>query len=506
MDNSESAPGEMADSPSAATGTSGQGDVSDYHVVLLGAGVAGLAAAWRLLELRPGSKVTLLEADDHVGGLASRWQMDQFQADLGPHRVYTELPEIKALLPDLIASDVHITVPRRSELLLRGHYYQYPVRLVELLKRLGPVPVARLGLGAISGKAKGALRKSANYRDSMVAAFGTGVYNLIIGPYTRKVWKIDPALLSSEVARVRVSAGNAGKMLSQWFRKSSSKPAAPTALRQFSYIKGGVEGLVHSLEKRVTDAGGEIILRARVTGFERAGAKISAVHYETPGGPAATSALRCDAVISTIAITDLDALLQPLEPDPRAAESALKLEFIGLILVGVAVMRPQITQNSWVYFPEDTYVFNRMYEPRNFDPGMAPAGQALAVFEVTARWTAPLWNTSDDEVSGRVVADARRARLLGPDDEVRTFVRRVPYTYPLYTIDFRDHLQVIFQHLRQFENLVTTGRQGLFNHNNMDHSMLMGLKAAETIAQTSENPAGKWYDNLSQFDHFRIVD
>src|SRR5215207_3311334 len=113
------------------------------HVVILGGGVAGLAAAYRLLQLQPGWQVTIVEKADRVGGLAVGWRNDEFAADLGPHRIYTELTEIEALLPELIAKDQMITVQRRSELLLGGHYYRYPVRATELLRVMGPLRMAR---------------------------------------------------------------------------------------------------------------------------------------------------------------------------------------------------------------------------------------------------------------------------------------------------------------------------------------------------------------------------
>jgi protoporphyrinogen oxidase len=129
----------------------------------------------------------------------------------------------------------------------------------------------------------------------------------------------------------------------------------------------------------------------------------------------------------------------------------------------------------------------------------------MAVFEVTARWDSDLWGSSDSEIIRKVREDAISTGLVQPDDIADAFAHRVPYTYPLYTSDFTDRLYRVFSALEKIPNLVSTGRQGLFNHNNMDHSMLMGIRAAEYVASEKE-VAHRWVSDLDQFSHFRIVD
>lgn len=443
--------------------------------------------------------MTLLEQEPRTGGLAASMKSEEFAADLGPHRIYTELPEIERLLPELIQRDQMLTVQRRSQLLLEGHFYDYPVRATELLKQLGPVRMAKFGFSAISGKVRGAMSRPRNYEEAMSSAFGRAAYDLLVGPYTRKVWKIAPAQLSEEVARVRVSAGNTNKLIKQLLNKSSGKKGTQSALSSFTYIKGGVENLVKNLEAKVRAAGGIILLDRRVESLRRQGLRI--VEVTDSNG----EVHRADNVISTMPITALTDLLNEIEPSSAVTNAAKDLVFIGLILVGIIVERDQLTPNSWIYFPEEKYVFNRAYEPRNFDSSMAPTGRTMVVFEVTARWDDEIWTASDDALIERVKREAVSTGLMREDEISGAFAVRVPYTYPLYTTDFRAKLQVIFDYLVQFKNLVTTGRQGLFNHNNMDHSMLMGIRAAEYVAQGGK-VAERWVADLEQFSHFRIVD
>lgn len=473
------------------------------RVYVLGAGLAGLAAAWRLLELRPDWQVTVLEKDPRAGGLASSMQKDGFRADLGPHRIFTELPEIEALLPELIKKEQAMSVPRRSELLLEGHLYRYPVRATELLGQMGPFRMGRLGSSAVLGKLRGLFSKPEDFQSAMEQAFGRGVYRLLIEPYTRKVWKSEPDQLSAEVARVRVSAGSAAQLLKRLLG-GREKKGSQSALESFTYIRGGVEGLVKNLSERVTTAGGRVEVKTRAEGFEWDGTRLSAVRCSSNGQEEAAGRPG-DFFISTMPLPELVQDLQKLKPHEPSQKAAQSLRFLGMILVGVILRRSQFTPNTWIYYPEEKYIFNRSYEPSNIDPSMSEPGRTMSVFEVTARHDSELWNSPDKEIAKAVQRDLIKTGLVSAEEIDSFVVQRLPYAYPLYTTGFEKQLATIFDYLGGFPNLVSTGRQGLFNHNNMDHSMLVGLRAGEYTSQGGE-VAPRWYGDLGQFSHFRIVD
>lgn len=475
------------------------------RVVIIGAGVAGLAAAYRLLQLQPGWQVTILEQEAKPGGLALSMRSGEFAADLGPHRVYTELPEIEALLPELVPPDQMLTVRRQSELLMDGHFYQYPVRATELLRELGTARIAMFGLSAVAGKLRSLLHRPRDFEEAMSQAFGWRAYKMLAEPYTRKVWKIEPRELSEEVARVRVSAGNTTRMLKRLIGAEKGN-AAPTALGSFRYIRGGVENLAKNLAAKVTDASGTIETDARVVSLSTKARTSDGPAMITSVQLAGDRAIAADFVISTAPVTDLVTALQEEVPDDEIVRATSGLRFVGMILVGLVIRRPSFTHNSWLYFPEEQFVFNRAYEPRNFDPSMAAPDRTMVVFEVTARWDSKLWTQPDDEVIAQVRRDAVQTGLV-TDAEIECGVAvRAKYAYPIYTTDYRDRLDDVFRYLRRISNLISTGRQGLFNHNNMDHSMLMGIRAAEYAAEKSYNAGIRWYDDLDQFAHFRIVD
>ncbi|MCX7625448.1 MAG: FAD-dependent oxidoreductase [Candidatus Sumerlaeaceae bacterium] len=472
-------------------------------IIVIGGGVAGLACAARLLEIEPACEVTVIEAEEQLGGLASLWRCNNFAADLGPHRLYTELPEIAELLPQLISQEQMLEVPRRSQLLLDGHFYAYPVSASEILRVMGPLKLALYGTSAMLGQMRAIAVKPRSYADAMQQAFGKALYRKIIEPYTRKVWKTAPEELSEEVARVRVSAGNTQRLVKRLLRRAENT-ARPTALDRFKYIRGGVEGLVQALAAKVLERGGALETGLAATRFEVSGNRISSVCAEATSEEASDGFFEASAVVSTIPITKLTCSLGAVADSLR--EHVERLNYVGMILVGVALGKDRMSPNTWFYFPEEHIVFNRAYEPKNFDPEMGPRGQTLVVFEVTARLDSALWQKPDHELAQLVVHDALDCGLFSREEILETYTRRLPYAYPIYTRDFRTHLDAVCRGLAKVENLVTTGRQGLFNHNNMDHSMLMGMRAAECVAEKFPAPAPKWYEGLGQFAHFRIVD
>jgi len=175
--------------------------------VVLGAGVAGLAAA-HYLSRRSRQPVIVLERDERVGGLASTLDWEGCRIDLGPHRIYTLLPEIERFILDLLGDEV-LRVKRQSSMFLRGRYLRYPVSFGEILKTLGLACAARIGLGyagSLLGFWKRFSRSEESYAEYISSRFGGYLYRLLFQDYAIKVWQEDPSNLSADMARVRLAA------------------------------------------------------------------------------------------------------------------------------------------------------------------------------------------------------------------------------------------------------------------------------------------------------------
>lgn len=474
------------------------------RVLIIGGGVAGLAAALRLGQ-SGGVEPLVLEREREPGGLARSLHFKGVSTDLGPHRLHTELPEIERLVSAIAAPSLY-TVKRKSRIFLRGKFLDYPPSPLATALHLGPVRCAHFAASMGLAMVQPAPAEE-SYESLMRRAFGPALYEFMLRPYSEKVWKTDPARIHADTARVRVSAGSLAKMVGRLFRKE--KPGGETALREFRYVRGGVQTLVRHLVEHTEAAGAKVEVAKPVRQIE--------LQPDTAGGWRAT-AVRCgeaenqkridfDSVVSTVPLPVLlNNLLPQIAPLADAREAASGLTYLDMIFVCVIVKRKVISGDNWLYFPESKWVFNRAYESKSFDPGMGPEDKSVLCVEMTCRPGDAIQREGDSEIAGKVIAQLEETGLFRADEVEESLVYRLPFGYPLYSLDYHERLERTLRGLRAIPNLLSTGRQGLFNHNNTDHSMLMGLRAAAALIAHGPRAAGAWYDTVEEFKHFRIVD
>jgi protoporphyrinogen oxidase len=475
------------------------------RVLVLGGGVCGLAAAWRLLEQDPTRQVTILEREERPGGLARSLTVEGMVADMGPHRIFTELPDVQEFLNDL-AGDQLETVRRHSLMWLKGGWVEYPPKPAEMIARLGLGRLGRAGASYVAHKAAalvGADRaREESFESLMIDAFGPELYNLLVGPYAEKVWKMPGAEIHADIARVRVSAGGLDQMVKKLILPEGKGPI--TAVKKFYYIAGGVERLVHKLRAGVEQRGGRIQLIREVVGIRdyRTGhAEVTATARDT----GAREVHQAEEVISTIPVADLLGMLLERSPDGAVASARAGLRTLSNFLVCLAIDRPRVTEAQWLYFPGRDTVFNRGYEPRNFHSSMAPDGRTLLVLEITAHPGDETDRRSDAALLEATLRGLERIGLVERREVIGSLVHRIPQTYPIYDLDYRDRMATICRYLTRFPRIISCGRQGLFLHNNMDHSIHMGFRAAHCVLNEPD-PAAAFYAELRRFQQFRIVD
>jgi protoporphyrinogen oxidase len=467
--------------------------------VIVGAGVAGLAAAMRLGE-SGGWRATLLERDDVPGGLARSLRVKGVASDFGPHRIHTEIPEVRALI-ERVAGPTLMTVRRKSHIYLRGRFLPYPPSPVAMARGLGVGRLAGFGAGWLAEKFRPAPPQE-TFESIMRRAFGGPLYEFLLRPYIAKTWKTEPALLHADAARARVSAGNLSKMI-RALLPGAGRSGSPTALREFLYPRGGAETLVRLLREEAESHGARLRLGAEVAALDL-DADLRVRRAVLAGG----EAIEGDAFLSTAPLPDLLGRLLPPRPElADAREAAAGLEFLGMIVVLLVIRRPRLTGDNWLYFPEPDLVFNRAYEAKSMDPAMAPPDRSALCLEVTLRRDDPRWNEPAEAWTRQVSEQVARVGLARLDEIEDGVLARLPCAYPIYALDYADRLGRALEGLAKIPNLLTLGRQGLFNHNNMDHSIDMGLKAAELLAR--EGAAGasrRWLKVAERYRHMRIVD
>ena len=449
------------------------------RVAILGAGITGLVAANELL--KGGAEVTIFEAAPHAGGLGGTFRRGGFAFDFGPHEFVSDNPALDAILQEVAPDDV-ITVEKHVAQHFLGEYLRYPFGVVEVLRRLGLHLTCRAFAEVALERAKNLFRKPDD--DSFEAwtrsRFGRTLYELYFGPYTKKVWGIDPSTLDPRTASQRITVDSVWDLVrrtvgNQLFGIEDRERRHSEFRHSFRYFRGGIGTLHQRVGAAVARRGGTIVLGRRLTGIEHSGGRVSGLLFAD-----GTHARGFDHVLSTI---PLPALVTATLPE-RAPQLLRKnrLPFRAMAFVFLRIGKPRVLDWHWIYYSGAETPFQRLTEFGHFDAGMCPAGCTGLALEVSCEVGDATWTSSDPDLvercAGHLIAlgHLRREDILGAD------VVRTTNAYPLQVKNFQEKTEALVDALSaECSNLVTIGRQGLFRYCNMNECMEMALDIAPQI-------------------------
>ncbi len=440
-------------------------------VAVLGAGAAGLSAAWKLVEA--GKKVCVVERDGQVGGLSKTVRRGGFSFDLGGHRIITDEPEVLERLQSLMGEELLVR-PRRSQIRFRQRYYSYPLEARDLVTKLPPWTSLRCFAGYLWTHATRRLLRPED--DSLEAwivnRFGRPLYELYFGPYTEKLWGCSPREISSDWAVQRISLLNLGDVILRLLRLRKDTPK--TYATRFYYPRRGIGSIWERVADLVRGAGGQVRLNCSVREVRP---QEGLVACETPQG---RLDVRADIIVSTIPMPALVAGVWP-SPDAAAQEAARSLRFRSIRFLNLMLDLPQVSENTWIYASDPELLFFRIQEPRNWSPWSAPEGRTSLILEIACNEGDEVWSADDASIRERCLADLKSIGFDVADAVIGAFSTRAAHAYPVYDLEYARKLRVIRSALEPIDGLICCGRQGLFRYNNMDHSMHMGFLAADAV-------------------------
>ena len=451
------------------------------HVVVLGGGLAGLACAYELAV--GGVEVTVLEREDHPGGMASSFVQDgpeYWSYDFGPHRFHTNEPELIEHVRGILGEN-HVKARRLSRILLFGKFFDYPLQAGNVLRNLPPHVLVKSFRDYFWVRFTELTRLSHhsddNFEGWVTKRFGRTLYDLFFGRYTGKAWKMAPERISGDWASQRISLLSLGDAV----RKTLFRPrnAPRTLVSEFMYPqRGGIGEIARGYVRRLEELGSTVITSAPVTRVHRDGLRVTRIDY---GGDAPGS-LEADYYISTIPITVLARSVRPAAPEDVRAAIA-KPQYVSIVFVYVKVDKQQVSPDNWVYLPERDLTVHRLSEFKNFSPHCAPADKTMVCAEITCRIGDEHWRAGDEELIGIAVSDLERIGLVKPGEVLEAFVKKIPHAYPVYDLEYKEHLMPIVEFVHSLSNIKTGGRQGLFRYNNMDQSIEMGRRMAWSVIE-----------------------
>ena len=428
--------------------------------VVLGGGIAGLAAARELL--KKGQSVTLIEKGGVIGGLARTFEREGFRFDIGGHRFHSNNPSVVQWVKDLLKSDL-LTVPRISHIHLEGKFVDYPLQFPQSLAIFSPSRAALMGLSYLSARFKRNGHEDVSFEDWVVKRFGRAMYEVFFEPYTQKVWGIPCHELSAQWASQRIGIPSMWGALKEILKPSKNNLS--TTVTQFYYPRQGFGMIPAALGREILASGGVIETGASLNRLtpKDDGFEVAISHRD-----GSTKVIQAAKVVSTI---PLNYLLEAIPAQLGSQEVLAKyqLDYRDIICLFIALNRERVSQDSWTYFPSDQLIFGRTHEPKNWSPEMIPSNEytSLAV-EIFSSRGEEIWSMPDEAILEKAVSQMSEIGWIDRRDVYKWWVLRVPYAYPVYRVGYEARLQQVKDYLARWSGLYLVGRTGSFKYMNSD--------------------------------------
>jgi protoporphyrinogen oxidase len=456
--------------------------------LVLGGGPAGLTAGYLLG--KAGRDVTVFEADDQVGGLAKTVERDGYRFDLGGHRFFTKALEVDDLWHEVLG-DEFLRRPRMSRIYWNNRYLDYPLRGPDVIKKLGPVELARCMASYLVAAAKPKGNED-SLEQWVTNRFGKRLFELFFKSYNEKVWGVPASEIRAEWAAQRIkglsffSAARAA-----FFGNKGNK--IKSLISEFNYPRFGPGQMWDAMTDAIRAQGGEVLLDAPVTRIELAGGRVVEVEA---GGESYTLP---HAVISSLPLREIVRMTKPPVPQ-EVLEAANGLRYRDFLTVALVVDGEDLFPDNWIYIHEPGVRVGRIQNFRSWSPWMVPdPTKACVGMEYFCFAGDDLWTMADDDLVELAATELEKLRLAPKSKVERGYAIRVPKAYPIYDADYAERVAVIRDWLDGIANLTQVGRNGLHRYNNSDHSMLTAMRAVDNLVAGADHDI--WAVNAESVYH-----
>ncbi len=444
-------------------------------IYILGAGPAGLAAAYILT--KQGKSVVVVERDNRVGGLAKSIEYQGFILDYGPHRFYTKIAPVLKLWDEVLGNE-QVTVKRLTRIYYNHKYFNYPLKALEAVFALGIVESTKIITSYFHTRLF-PKQNPQNFAEWVTGKFGKRLFQIFFEGYTEKLWGIPCTEISADWAAQRIKGLSLLKAVKTALLGNDGK--VKNMIDQFQFPRLGSGQLYEKISDRLQEANQKVLLNTEVISLQHDDFKVNKLTLRnTETGE--ESIVDCDGVISSIPINMLIGKMITPQPNSQAIAAAKSLKFRNTVLVYLFVEGNNLFPDNWLYINDPTVAVGRVTNFANWSPEMLPNNyQTPLCCEYWCNFDEPMWQMSESELIALAESELNKIKLLNKQYVSSGFILRLPRTYPIYAGEYKSSLNTIQTYLQQFENLQLVGRYGAFKYNNQDHSLLMGILAAENV-------------------------
>jgi protoporphyrinogen oxidase len=446
------------------------------QVVVIGAGPAGLTAAYELG--KRGGRATVLEGDSVVGGISRTVVADGYRFDIGGHRFFTKVPEVEALWHEILPDEDFMQRPRSSRIYYQGKFFDYPLKPVKALRTLGVIEAIRCGLSFLWVRIRPPKDQS-TLEGYVVANYGWRLYGHFFKAYSTKVWAVPPSEISAEWGAQRI------KGMTLWsavwepirarFAKRGTDKQVTSLIEEFQYPKLGPGMMWERCQELVEGQGSKVVFDAPVTTITRTDGRATGV-------VASGSTYDADHVISSMPFNGLVKAMDPPAP-PEVQRAADDLAFRDFLSVALVVPADKVAwTDNWIYIHDPEIKTMRVQNFGSWSPYMVKDGRNVLGLEYTVQEGDEWWTASDDELVETGKRELEALGLMRAADVEAGYVVRMPKAYPVYDEDYRANVDVLRAWLEEHTpNVHPIGRNGMHRYNNQDHSMYTALLTVENL-------------------------
>ena len=440
-------------------------------IAIIGAGPAGLAAAYELV--KRGLRPLVFERADNIGGLARTETYKGYLFDVGGHRFFTKNEEISQLWQEMLSENL-LTVPRISRIYYQGRFFNYPLSAVNALVNLG-IMRSVLIFGSYMKSQVSPYPEEETFEQWVSNRFGQRLYRTFFKTYTEKVWGIPCHKIRAEWAAQRIKGLSLMAAVSNallGLRKAKS------LINEFHYPLLGPGMMWERFREKIQAAGGQVITHSEVVSLDHKGGQVIDLTYAERGN---RISIPVSHIISSMAVARLVELLNPRLPD-QVREAARHLSYRAFIQVVLIVDREDLFPDQWIYVHSPEVKVGRIQNFKNWSKATVPDPRKTSIgMEYFCSEGDDLWRLPDAELKVMASQELSRLGFAAREEIVDGCVIRQPMAYPVYDEDYGSHLALIRESLEKFSNLHTVGRNGMHRYNNMDHSMQTGILAAQNV-------------------------
>jgi len=510
--------------------------------VIIGAGPAGLTAAYELLE-RSDIVPVILEENDFVGGISATLDYKHNKIDMGGHRFFSKSDRVMnwwlSILPlqgkpskdDIIlkrevelskkkgapnpekTDRVMLKRPRLSRIYYLKTFFNYPVSLnMDTIKGLGLWRMFKIGCSYMYALTF-PIKNEKSLEDFMINRFGRELYRTFFKDYTEKLWGIDCNKISADWGAQRIKGISILKVLKQMAQNLTGKKgqAVETSfIESFFYPKFGPGHMWQSVADDVTKKGGKILLRQKVTRIIKQDDKIVAIEATDAKGK--TSVYEGDIFISTMPVKDLiNGMNDVPENVEKIANGLMYRDFrvVGVLLNKLKLKNTtaiktinNIVPDTWIYVQEREVKLGRVQVFNNWSPYLVEdfEHKVWIGLEYFCNEKDKIWTDSDKAFIDFAIKEADKIGIFDKKDVLDAYTHKVKKAYPAYFGTY-NQFDEIKNFVNDIENLYLVGRNGMHHYNNMDHSTLAAMKTVDYILGECKNREEIWSVNTESDYH-----